>query len=184
MVLTVLGSAVAIGSVLDRARAETSWIALALLGVATLIRVLEDVRVPEASTLPAAALLLAAAWWRLSTDDEVPSTRVLPSGLTLALLPSLLLALDDPVSVRGLLVGVAGLVVLAVGVARLWVAPLVAGSAVVAVLAIRHLGPVVDGLPRWVSLGSVGLALLLVGVTWERRRQDVAAASRYLTALR
>lgn len=183
-VLTVLGSAVAIASVLNRDRDEASWIALALLAVATLIRVVEDVRAPEAYTLPAAALLLAAGWWRLSKDDRVPSARALSSGLTLALMPSLLLALDEPVSLRGVLVGAGGVVVLAVGVARLWTAPLVAGSAIVAVLALRHLAPVVEGLPRWISLGSLGLALLLVGVTWERRRQDVVVASRYLTSLR
>jgi hypothetical protein len=52
------------------------------------------------------------------------------------------------------------------------------------VLALRHLGPVVDGLPRWISLGSVGLALLLVGVTWEHRRRDLDLAGHYLTSLR
>jgi hypothetical protein len=49
---------------------------------------------------------------------------------------------------------------------------------------VRHLGPVVEGLPRWISLGTVGLALLLVGVTWEQRRRDVQAAGRYLASLR
>jgi hypothetical protein len=49
---------------------------------------------------------------------------------------------------------------------------------------VRHLGPVVEGLPRWISLGSVGLVLLAVGVTWEQRRRDVEATSRYLAALR
>jgi hypothetical protein len=60
----------------------------------------------------------------------------------------------------------------------------VAGGVTTALLAVRHLGPVVEGLPRWISLGSVGLALLLVGMTWERRRHDVDVASRYLTSLR
>jgi hypothetical protein len=184
MVLTVLGTAVAIGSILDSDRDEASWIALALLGVATAIRVLEDVRAPEAYTLPAAALLLAAGWWRMETDGRVGSARALSSGLVLALVPSLLLALDEPVSLRGVLVAAGGVLALVVGVARLWSAPFVAGAATIATLALRHLGPVVEGLPRWISLGSVGLALLLVGVTWERRRQDLDVASRYLTSLR
>jgi hypothetical protein len=184
MVLTVLGSAVAVVSVLNRDRDEAAWIGVALLGAATVIRVVEDVRAPEVYTLPAAALLLAVGWWRLTNDPEVDSARVLSSGLTLALVPSLLLALDEPVSLRGALVAAGGLVVLAVGVARHWAAPFVAGALTSAVLAVRHLGPVVEGLPRWISLGSVGLVLLAVGVTWEQRRRDVEVTSRYLAALR
>ena len=116
-------------------------IAVALLGVATVIRLVEDVRAPEGYTLPAAALLLGAGWWRLGTDRELSSGRALSSGLTLALVPSLLLALDDPVTVRGALVAAGGLVALAVGVARHWAAPFVAGAGTTAVLAVRHLGP-------------------------------------------
>jgi len=184
MVLTVLGSAVAVVSVLNRDRDDAAWIGVALLGVATVVRVVEDVRAPEVYTLPAAALLLAAGWWRLTNDAEVDSARALSSGLTLALVPSLLLALDEPVSLRGALVAAGGLVALAVGVARHWAAPFVAGALTSAALAVRHLGPVVEGLPRWISLGSVGLVLLAVGVTWEQRRRDVEVTSRYLAALR
>jgi hypothetical protein len=43
---------------------------------------------------------------------------------------------------------------------------------------------VVDAIPRWISLGTVGLVLLLVGISWEQRRRDVEATSRYLAALR
>jgi hypothetical protein len=184
MVLTIVGTAVALVAVLNRDRVEAAWLGIVLLGAATVIRVVEDVRAPEAYTLPAAALLLGAGWWRLSADPRLDSGRALGSGLTLALLPSLLLALDEPVSERGALVGAAGLVVLAVGIARLWAAPVVAGAVTAGVLALRHLGPVADALPRWISLGSVGLALLLVGVTWEQRRGDLQRAHRYLTALR
>lgn len=184
MVLTVLGSAVAVVAIVNPDRDEAAWIGVALLGVATVIRVAEDVRAPEAYTLPAAALLVGAGWWRLSKDPQVGSLRALASGLTLALLPSLLLALDEPVSLRGALVAAGGVAALAVGVARLWAAPFAAGAITTGVLAVRHLGPVVEGLPRWISLGSVGLVLLLVGVTWEQRRRDVTAASRYLAALR
>ncbi|HEX2894557.1 MAG TPA: hypothetical protein VHO29_11190 [Marmoricola sp.] len=184
MVLTVLGSAAAVVTILNRDRQEAAWLGVALLGVATVIRVTEDVRAPELYTLPAAAVLLAAGWWRLDHDPGVGSLRPLASGLTLALVPSLLLALDEPVSRRGVLIGIGGLAALAVGVARLWAAPFLGGAVTTGVLAVRHLGPVVDGLPRWISLGSLGLLLLLVGVTWERRRRDLQTASRYLASLR
>jgi len=183
-VLTLLGSAVAVVTVLNRDRDEAAWIGVALLGVATAIRVVDDVRAPELYTLPAAAVLLGAGWWRLTHDARIGSVRALSSGLTLALVPSLLLALDEPVSLRGVLVAAAGVAAVAVGIARLWAAPFVAGAATTGALAVRHLGPVVDGLPRWISLGSLGLALLLVGITWEQRRRDAEAASRYLASLR
>jgi hypothetical protein len=184
MVLTVLGSAIAAVAILNADREPASWLGVVVLGVATAIRVTEDVRAPELYTLPAAAALLAVGWWRLGREPGVGSLRVLASGLTLALAPSLLLALDEPLSLRGVLVAVGGVLVLVVGVVRLWAAPFLAGALTTAVLAVRHLGPVVDGLPRWISLGTLGLLLLLVGVTWEQRRRDVAAASRYLAALR
>lgn len=184
MVLTVLGSAAAVVTILNGDREEAAWIGVALLGVATVLRVVEDVRAPELYTLPAAAVLLAAGWWRLDRNPGAGSLRALGSGLTLALVPSLLLALDEPVSLRGALIAVGGVVALAVGIARLWAAPFLAGALTTGVLAVRHLGPVVEGLPRWISLGTLGLLLLLVGVTWERRRRDVEAASRYLASLR
>jgi hypothetical protein len=183
-VLTVLGSAVAVVSVLNRDRDEAAWIGVALLGVATVIRVVDDVRAPETYTLPAGLLLLAAGWWRLGTDTRAGSVRALSSGLTLALVPSLLLALDEPVSLRGVLVAAGGVLALTIGAWRLWAAPFAAGAITTGVLALRHLGPVVDALPRWISLGSVGLVLLLVGVSWEQRRRDVAVAGRYLAGLR
>jgi hypothetical protein len=184
MVVTILGSAVALVTVLNDDRDELAWLGVVVLGVATLIRVADDVSAPEVYTLPAAMLLVGAGWWRLRSDPAAGSARALSSGLTLALVPSLLLALDEPVSVRGAVVGAAGLLVLAVGIVQHWSAPLAAGAATTGVLALRHLGPVADALPRWISLGSVGLALLLVGVTWESRRRDLAATSRYLAALR
>jgi hypothetical protein len=114
----------------------------------------------------------------------VSSLDVLGSGLLLALVPSLLLALDEPVSLRGALVGAAGVLTLAVGVNQRLVAPFALGALTTGVLAVRHLQPVAEAVPRWVSLGAVGLALLVVGVTWEARRRNLETAGRYLAELR
>jgi hypothetical protein len=184
LTLTIAGSAVALVSILRRDRDRFSWLAAALLAGATLMRLSQDAAAPEALAIPAACLLVAAGVWRLTHDDEVSSWRALGSGLSLGLVPSLLLALDEPVSLRGALIAAAGVAVLALGVVRRWSAPFWVGAAVVALLAVRHLGPVAAGLPRWISLGSVGIALLVVGITWEARRRDAAAAERYLAALR
>ncbi|MET0839465.1 MAG: hypothetical protein ABWY19_11825 [Marmoricola sp.] len=184
MVLTVVGSALALVSVLNRDRAHAGWAAALVLGFATVIRVADHVTFPEAYTLPAAAVLIGAGIWRLSTDEDANSFVVLGSGLTLALLPSLLLALDEPVSLRGALVGAGGVAVLLVGLQQRLAAPFALGALTTALLAVRHLEPYADAVPRWISLGAVGVALLLVGVTWEARRRNLETAGRYLAALR
>ena len=183
LVATVVGSAICLLAVLD-SLVWVGWLGSAVLGAATLLRVAAGVSAPEVVTLPAAALLLGAGVWRLRRDPGVSSITALGSGLALALLPSLLLALDEPVSLRGALIGIASIAVLAAGVACRWAAPFLAGAATTAVLAVRHLWPVAEALPRWVAFGTVGLLLLLVGITWESRRRDLAAAARYVRALR
>ncbi|MCX6395512.1 MAG: hypothetical protein NTV23_03405 [Propionibacteriales bacterium] len=183
-VLTIIGTAIAVVSILHTDRDLVSWLASGVLALAVATRLDDGAAAPELVALPAAALLVAAGVRRLSHDPAASSWRMLGSGLSLGLVPSLLGALDDPVSVRGALVAVAGLGFLSAGVNRRWAAPFAAGAAVVALIALRHLGPVAAALPRWISLGSVGVLLLLVGITWEARRRDAAKAERYLAALR
>ena len=182
--LTLVGSGVALLAVLHRDRDLASWLAVPILGVAMQLRILEDLPFPELATVPAAVVLLGAGTWRMRTDDRARSPRVLGTGLLLGLAPSLLLALDDPVSLRGALLGGAALLVLGLGAASRWSAPFLAGAGAAAVLAVRHLWPVAEALPRWLTLGTVGVVLLLVGVTWEARLRNLRAAGRYLAALR
>lgn len=184
MVLTIVGTAICAASVVHRDRAQLGWVGAAVLGVATVIRIDGQVSLPELYTLPAALLLLGCGVWLLRRDAQVGSIRALGSGLTLALLPSLLLALDEPVTLRGAVIAAAGLVVLAIGVQQRLAAPFLAGALTTGLLALRHLWPVAEALPRWISLGTVGLVLLVVGLTWEARRRNVQHAGRYLTALR
>lgn len=181
---TLIGTAIALVAALDRERWWAGWLAAPYLAAAMLIRLDAGLELPEIHTLPAAAVLLVAGGYRMATDSRAESLRALGSGLTLALAPSLLLALDDPVSLRGLLVGVGGLAAVAAGVGLRWAAPLLAGALTVAALAVSHLWPIAEALPRWITLGSLGVLLLLVGVTWEARLRNVQTARRYLTALR
>lgn len=183
MALTVVGTGVCLVAVVFRDRNDAGWLGAGVLALATLVRATEDVTAPEAYTLPAATLLLAVGLWRLRTAQPMGSLAALGSGLSLALVPSLLLTLEEPVSVRGALVAAGGLVALALGVWQRLLAPFVFGAAVTAVLALRHLEPVAQALPRWIALGAVGVALLAVGITWEARLRDVRSARRYLAAL-
>jgi hypothetical protein len=184
MTLTIVGTAICLVAVSTRDRTVFGWLGAVVLMTATLLRIIEDVRAPELYTLPAAVLLIAVGAWRMRTDPEASSFRMLGSGLMLILLPSLLLALDEPVSIRGALIGAAGVLVLGAGIAQRLAAPFVFGAVTTGVLALRHLEPVADAVPRWIALGGVGLVLLLVGVTWEARRRNMDNARRYLTALR
>jgi hypothetical protein len=184
MALTVVGTAICLIAVTTLDRTPFGWVGAAVLGFATLLRVIEEVQAPELYTLPAAVLLLAVGAWRLRNNPEASSFTMLGSGLTLVLLPSLLLALDEPVSVRGALIAAAGVLTLAFGVQQRLAAPFVFGAVTTGILALRHLEPVADAVPRWLVLGGVGLALLLVGITWEARRRNLEDARSYLTALR
>jgi hypothetical protein len=184
MALTIVGSAICLVAVTQRDREMVSWLGAGVLGVATILRVTLGVQAPELYTLPAAVMLVGFGAWRLRTDRTANSFAALGSGLTLGLLPSLLLALDEPVSLRGALIAAAGVLVLMAGVHQRLAAPFVLGAATTGLLAIRHLEPYADAVPRWLSLGAVGLALLLVGVTWEARRRNLETAGRYLTDLR
>ena len=161
-----------------------SWVGVTVLGFATLIRLAADVKAPELYTLPAALLLLGAGLWRLRADPESDSLEALGSGLTLALVPSLLLALEDPISTRGVLVAAAGVATMVLGVRERWGTPLLAGAGTTALLALRELQPLSDAVPRWVSLALLGLVLLAVGITWESRLRNLRAAGRYLVGLR
>jgi hypothetical protein len=64
----------------------------------------------------------------------------------------------------------------------------VAGGTVLAVHALAQLGPWVvrtmAGQPRWVTLGIVGIVLLGLGATYERRLRELRSLRTRLDALR
>jgi hypothetical protein len=80
-------------------------------------------------------------------------------------------------------IGAAALITVLGGVGRL-AAPVVIGAACVVLLSLVEVAPVIGSLPRYLTFGAAGAALLLTGATFERRRADLAAAHRRLRALR
>jgi hypothetical protein len=182
---TVTGVVLVLVSFVTPDRRFFQRIGAVALGVAYVLRlVASDVDVVEAYTLPFGIVLLAAGWWTMRGDDGVGSVRALAPGLTLALLPSLPQALDEPASLRALILGLGALVVLAIGARRHWKAPFVAGAIVVGVLAIANLGPYAFAIPRWVLIAAAGGLLLGAGVTWEDRVRDGRAVARYVASMR
>lgn len=184
--LTVAGAVVTAVAVLRPERRALGWLGGALLAAATWVR-LEDLGVtaPEPYTLPTAVALLLVGLRRLQRDPASTSMATLAPGLTLALVPTLLWALDEPGGVRALLLGLGCVVLVLTGARTGWTAPLVLGAGVGAALLLRLATPYIgDAVPRWVLIGGVGVLLLAVGTTWERRVAEARAVLGYVRALR
>jgi hypothetical protein len=182
VVLTLLGGAAALLALLVPDRRRVAPGGAALLAVAWWLRlVASEVETVEAYTLPVAAPLLLAGLWAMHRRPGTRSVAALLPGLLLATAPSLPAALAAPASPRGLLLGLAALVLVGIGARLAWVAPFAVGVVVAVLLALRHLTPLADGLPRWVILAAAGLLLLAAGTTWESRARE---ARRGLAAVR
>ncbi|WP_157571818.1 SCO7613 C-terminal domain-containing membrane protein [Nocardioides alkalitolerans] len=183
--LTVAGLAAAASSVLHPSRRPLGWVGGALLVLASWARLADTgVTTPEAYTLPGALVLLVVGVVALLRDPRRATVPVLTSGLLLALVPSLLIALGEPAGVRSLLVGVASLALVLGGAALRWTAPLVVGGVVGALLLVRALAPYAAQLPPYVVILTAGAALVTVGVTWEGRLRDLRRGQAYVARLR
>jgi hypothetical protein len=164
------------------------WLAGLLLAASSWVRLaLSDVTAPEAYTVPPAVALLAVGLLRRRQDRTYASWRAYGPGLSLAFLPSLLRAVTDAGDLRPLLLGLAALAVLGLGVARRLQAPLLVGGGVLAVDALVQLAPylvaVYEVAPRWLTIGLVGLLLLVSGATYEQRVRDLRRVGREVARL-
>jgi hypothetical protein len=184
--LTVAGAAVVVLSLLRQDRRVLTWPGGGLLVLASWVRLADlDVHAPEPYTLPAALVLVGVGLYRMRRDPSTGTMHTLAPGLTLALVPSLVWALDDPMTWRGLLLGLACLGLVMAGVRTRWSAPLVLGAAVGGVLVVRMAAPYIgEAVPRWVLIGAAGALLIATGVTWERRLQEARHMMGYVRALR
>jgi len=183
--LTLLGVGAVAVSFVSVDRRRVAWLGSGLLVLASWVRLSSlDVDVVEAYTLPGSLALLVAGLVWMRRNPGASSWRGLAPSLTLGVGPSLVVALQEPTSVRALLVGLAGLALVGVGVRLGWGAPLVVGGVAVGLLAVVNIAPYAAAVPRWVLFGTTGVALLGLGVTWERRRQDLQLMHRYAARLR
>lgn len=177
--LTMLGYALLPG------RGQAAVLGVAGLSVAEWLALSDaHVRVVEAYTLPAAALALAVGLLRIRREPLAPSWTTVGPACSLALLPSALVGATSIGFGRAAAVLVAGTVVLVLGIRLRWQAPTVTAAAAVAVVALGQLAPYAVGLPRWLTLGAVGAALIVAGATYERRLADLRRAGGWVGALR
>jgi len=183
--LTVAGVAAGITAYLSEDRRRAGWVSGLLLTVASWVRLADiDVQAVEWYTVPAAMALLWYGIRRLRHDPRQSTWRCLGPGMALALTPSLLLALDEPISWRGLFVGFASVALVALGVQVRLAAPFALGVVATGLLALRNIWPVAAFIPRWTLLFIVGGVLLGVGMTWESRVNDVRTAGGFVRGLR
>lgn len=181
--LTLAGVAATTSALVNPSRRSLAWVGLSLFAAAQWVR-LSDLGVDtvEAYTLPLALVLLVVGCVSLVRGDQT-SVRTLGPGLGLALVPSLLLVLEDPVGLRAVLLGLACLALVAIGLTRHLAAPLAAGAVVGALVVLRQ-GTLAEVLPQWAIIGLVGVGLTLVGITWEQRLHELRRASAYVRGLR
>jgi hypothetical protein len=183
--LTLVGAAASAMALLRPDRRMVGWLGGFLLVAASWVRLADiGVETPEAYTLPAAVALLVVGVHHLRHNPDASTIAALSPGLALALVPSLLWVLADPIAPRSVLLGLACLLLVVGGVRVRWSAPLVHGAVVGAVLVIRLTTPIADSVPRWALIGAAGALLVALGITWEARVRDARRVAGYVRGLR
>ena len=183
--LTALGAACGLVALVRTDRRHLAFVGGVLTALAYVLRlVASEVSVVEAYTLPVGVILLAVGYLAMRRPSHARTSAALLPGLALALAPSLPAVLIDPTTLRGLLLGLAVLAVLGAGAALKWQSPFVVGTALVAVVVVRHVGPYADAVPRWSLLALAGTVMLVVGVTWESRVRDARSLASFVGSMR
>ncbi len=137
-----------------------------------------DVALPEAYTLPFAALALLVGVLELRQRSEISSWVAYGPALVTAFLPTLAIVLaTESSTLRQVLLLLGAVAVLVFGSLRQQQAPVIVGATATAFTAIHAL----FSLGPWLLLIPVGLLLLVLGASNERRRR---AQERLQTALR
>jgi len=168
--LTIASVALAVAAVLPGSLPGHPYLAAATIGGAVSAWLATaDVRVPEAYSMTWAAVALGSGWWLRRQRSRTSSWIAYGPGLVIALAPTTAIAIAHDELPRTLLALGGGLVALAIGAQRRLQAPLLLGAGTMAVIGIDAIAPAAAGLPRWIPLAIVGLLLVWVGATAERR---------------
>jgi hypothetical protein len=101
-------------------------------------------------------------------------------AIVLGLGPTLVIGMARDDTTRTILAAVLALAVVGFGAAQRLQAPLVLGSVALLALAVDTFGPAVVRLPRWLPLAVIGVLLMWIGATFEKRRESAERATRRL----
>ncbi|NEM04786.1 hypothetical protein GCU54_01945 [Geodermatophilus normandii] len=141
-----------------------------------------DIRAPEVYTLPAAAGLFLLAVPALRAGAA--SWAAEGPGLAVALLPSAVVVVAEPTAARLVVVVTAAVALTVAGTLTHRQAPFVVGAGALLLVVLGRLAPYAPLVPRWVTLATAGLVLLVVGATYERRRQQAREAVAWVAQMR
>lgn len=141
------------------------------------------ITVVEAYSLPLAALAGIVGAVHLLRRADAPSWMTAGPALSAGLLPSALATIGDPDLTRPLVVLAVASVVLAIGTRVRWQSPLVVGTLATVVVAVSQLAPYAQTMPRYLSLGTAGVLLLVLGARYEERRREAERAVAWVRAL-
>ncbi len=119
-------------------------------------------------------------WPASSGGAPVPARSWLTLGpaLVIALGPTLAIGVANDDIVRTVACAVIAFAVVLFGAWKRLQAPLAIGAAALLVLAIDTFGPAAARLPEWVPLAAIGVLLMWIGATFERRREARAPRDR------
>jgi hypothetical protein len=183
-----LTGVLALGVSLRADRRSAAWAGSALMLVAFWTRLgAVGVTVPEAYTAPVSVGALLVGALRRRRDRTLSSWVAYGSGLAVTLVPSLLAVWAETGRLRALLLALAAVVVTVAGARARLQAPLLLGGAVLLLDAAHELAPAVAEvtarLPGWCPIAVIGLAVLLLGATYEQRLRDLRRLREAVTRL-
>ncbi|MBG6053840.1 hypothetical protein IWX81_000230 [Salinibacterium sp. CAN_S4] len=191
-ILLVLLAGISVGSQLvDRAPFTriVGWIAFGgAVVVAITTTVIGAIDPFEWATGTLAVALLAVGTVRLRRDPQAGSWPWLAPGILVLLVPSLFATFTDAPIWRLVALGAACVILIVVGAVGQLQAPLVLGSVVVLIHAIRTFAPqlvAVYQLTEWWVWAVIGGAIILfVAITLEKRVRDLKSVGGRISALR
>jgi hypothetical protein len=186
--LSLLLAGVAVTAIAQTLRPDRFWPAAATAvasGVALVwLRLwMADVELVEAYSLPLALGVGLLGWIAHRRGHAGGSWAITGPALLVASLPSALVALESPGQARSLLVIAAAVVMIVVGAALGWKAPLVVGAGIAIVVGLAELWPAINRLPRWLVLAALGLSLIVLGARIEEGKKGVARLAGRLSSM-
>jgi len=134
-----------------------------------------EVTAPEPYVAPVAAIALGLGFLRRRTHPGLDTLSAFGPGLAFALVPSLLRSFADETPTRGVLLLMVCVLLVLLGAQTRTRAGLVVGGALAVVDGLHLLAPYAAALPRWLPLALLGLLLVVLGATYEKRLQDLRA---------
>ena len=139
---------------------------------------MSGVTASEPFVLPVAAQLLVAGWFARQRHPEVSSWIAYVPAVALAGGAALAERVGGGAGWHALVAGAVGVAAVALGGWRKLSGPMVVGTALVAVVAVRESLSALAGVPTWAWLGLGGTLLLVVAVVLERTDTSPIEAGR------